>query len=163
MRQKEEKQSTILVPLLLYLVFAGGALILILFGANVYQKTVSNSKYRYNSDTVISYIQGKIHAFDTIDTLKIESFDGQDCLMIYQVVEGSTYCTKIYSYDGYLRELFIDVNFTDMPLDSGTKLIPIQSLKIEPINNHLIKFSCIDEKDHEAITYINVRTPYYES
>ncbi|MBE5906625.1 MAG: DUF4860 domain-containing protein [Lachnospiraceae bacterium] len=99
--------------LLLFAVFAGCILLVLLFGASSYESLVRRDNQAYNSRTAISYIAAKVRHSDERNSIFIGSFadrtdsskDDISTLYLKFPTDEGTYFTKIYYYDGYIREV----------------------------------------------------------
>lgn len=107
MRNKENKsQIEGLVVLVLFGVFAICILAVLLTGAGAYKRLVQQQQEAYAERTVPQYIATKVRQMDLADAVKIGDFGGVESLELVEQLEGEAYITRIYCYDGYLRELF---------------------------------------------------------
>ena len=57
----------------------------------------------------------------------MEDFDGYQALSIREQIDGQWYVTRVYYYDGYIRELFCAEDAALSPQD-GEKIIHAESL-----------------------------------
>ena len=128
-RQKQFKISGIMA-LLLFVVFAVCVFIVLLNGANVYNRLVKRDRYTYDSRTAAQYIVTRIRQSDIADSIRIEDFYGSDTLVASETIEGETYETRVYFYDGYMMELYTPADSEIYP-EYGTPLLEIESLEIE--------------------------------
>ena len=97
--------------LLLFAIFAGCVLMVLLMGASAYEKMVARDNIAYNKRTGVNYIAAKIRHNDEKDSVYVGSFYDKnddltrdiDTLYLKLKVEDEEYYTKIYYYDGYIR------------------------------------------------------------
>ena len=108
----------ILFVLSLFCVFAFSSVVLILFGADIYKKTVSSMDSNYASRTSVAYLTEKIRQSDTYDAISIDCSSGSEKLLMTREIDGQTYATSLYEYDGYLCELFARTDI-ELPADAG--------------------------------------------
>ena len=143
-------------PVMIFFVFTLSALIVILFAAQIYQQTVADAAMNYNANTSLSYIREKIHQHDN-GMIAVGNFDGCDAIIMRDDLNGETYATYIYAFDGMLRELFIKNdaagNFT---ASSGQAIISVKSFSVEPVGDRLLSFSCEDQDGHNASAYVGI-------
>lgn len=139
----------ILFVLTLFCLFAISSILLIILGANVYKKTIENMDSHFNTSTSVSYLTEKIRQSDVTNGLLSGSFNGQDALILEEEYNEVAYCTYIYSYDGYLKELFI---IKDSPFDpsAGQNIIAVNDFKIDPLSDDLYKIIIIDKDNHSV-------------
>lgn len=124
-REKKQHMSGVLV-LLLFAVFAVCLMMVLLTGAGVYQRTVERDLAGYEVRTARQYLASRVRQSDRADSVMVSSFtwgEGDDTLTLTQYYEGDVYYTRLYVYDGYLRELFCAAEDTFLPED-GEKVLP---------------------------------------
>lgn len=144
-----------LFVLLLFCVFAVSSVILILFGADIYQKTVSSMNDNYASRTCTAYITEKIRQSDTCDAIRIDDSLGYERLLMTRSINGLEYATSLYEHDGYLYELFARTDI-ELSADAGQPVIALTSLKFEFISDNLLKICFCDETDKMTKLYVNL-------
>lgn len=113
--------------LLLFAVFAGCILLVLLFGASSYESLVRRDNQAYNSRTAMSYIAAKFRHSDEENSIYVGSFAdrmdvGKDeitTLYLKFPTDEGTYFTKIYYYDGYIREVLCADNSNLSPEDGN--------------------------------------------
>lgn len=110
-------------------IFAVSILWALLSGAGVYSRLTKSSRISYDSRTCLQYIATKIRQAPTPDAVSVSSFGDADALCIAQSIDGAAYITRIYCYDGYLRELFT-IDEDGFSPEDGEKLLPAQALQI---------------------------------
>jgi hypothetical protein len=145
----------ILFVLSLFCVFAISSVVLILFGADIYKKTVSRMDSNYASRTSVAYITEKIRQSDQYDSIMIDDSQGYERLMMTQEIDGLTYATSLYEYDGYLYELFARTDI-ELPIDAGQQVIAISGLKFELLSDSLLKIDYTDESDNAQTIYVSL-------
>jgi hypothetical protein len=129
--------------------------VLILFGADIYKKTVSSMDSNYASRTSVAYITQKIRQSNQFDSIYIDNSQGYERLMMTQDINGYTYATSLYEYDGFLYELFARTDI-ELPIDAGQQVIAIEGLKFELVNDSLLKIDYIDESEEAKTIYVNL-------
>lgn len=116
------QKLTDLMALLTFAVFAVCVLLVLLTGADVYQNLTATGESLYDCRTAAQYITTRVRQADADDGIFVEDFDGQDALVLRESVNGQTYLTRVYCYDGYLWELFTAEGGEFSPED-GEKLL----------------------------------------
>lgn len=155
-----EKENTrhiidILFVLSLFCVFAVSSVVLILFGADIYEKTVAAMDSNYASRTSVAYITEKIRQSDHYNSIYIDDSMGYERLMMTRDIDGLTYATSLYEYDGYLYELFARTDL-ELPIDAGQQVIAISNLDFDLVSDSLLRISFTDESQKEAVIYVNL-------
>ncbi len=149
----------VLFVLALFGVFAASALMLVTIGANVYKKTVSNMNDNFAERTAYSYISEKIRQNDICDSIEIGELEGTCTLMFIRRVGDDEYCTCLYLYDGYLKELFIRRDsFTGTNLlQAGQDIMPLSGLTMEETKTGLIRLT-LDTGSRALTLYASLRS-----
>ncbi len=134
----KEKKHTIdfLFVITLFFVFSISSLLLIVFGAKIYQNTVEKMQSNYQERTSLAYISEKIKQHDAHNAVTIETYQGIDSLVLSETIGESTYYTYIYYYDGYIREL-LTADPGDLGPNAGNKIIEATDFFIKEEQNNL--------------------------
>ena len=145
-----KRSLTSLAPLLLFAVFAVCILMVLLSGADIYHKIVKRDQNSITQRTVAQYLTTRLHQADAKDTVFVSSFEAPDYLIasdnpaadnrlqyqdvlagntlyLRETLNGRVYITRIYAYDGMLRELFAS-NDLSFELSAGTAILPLTDL-----------------------------------
>lgn len=159
MRRKASTRHMIdiLFVLSLFCVFAFSSVILILFGADIYKKTVASMNSNYASRTSIAYLTEKVRQSDSYDSIYIDNTSGSERLMMTQEINGLTYATSLYEYNGYLYELFARTDIA-LPEDAGQQVFEISELDFDLISDSLLCISFVDESKENFTIYINLHS-----
>lgn len=153
----------ILFVLALFGVFTVSALMLVTIGSEVYRHTVDDMGSNYETRTSVSYITEKIRQNDTIigtdplhtaEHISISTLSGEPALMLTQDINGETYCTYLYLYDGYLRELFMKSGsfLGDDTLSAGQEILELTSFRVQQLSDNLfsIQLTTPDGESHKV-------------
>ena len=99
---------------LLLAAFSVLSLLAVLVGAKVYERIDARSAQNYETRTALSYIAGKVRAFDAAGAVETSDADGCPALLLHADYNGTRYTTYIYVYEGSLMEYFAraDAAFT---------------------------------------------------
>lgn len=166
MNLKQEKRHIVdvLFVLALFCVFAISALMLVSIGASVYQKTVNNMDYNYNSRTAFSYITEKIRQNDVSGAVHAGTLKDRPALILTQEFNGELYDTCLYEYEGYLNELFIrsGQDLGEDTLKAGHPLIPIQKFEFTPVKPSLYRFLLATEDGQSITLYLSTQSDILE-
>ena len=126
----------ILFVLVLFALFTLSTVILIIFGANIYQSTVNHMHSNYISRTNVSYIIEKFRQADQYNGIAIGSIQDTPALTLMEDINGETYVTYIYAFEGKLYELFARKNLEMYP-DGGQPILDVSSFSIEQTKPNL--------------------------
>ncbi|MBU5626597.1 DUF4860 domain-containing protein [Oscillibacter sp. MSJ-2] len=106
---KRHSIGTIFV-LLTFGVLASAILLVLLLGADSYRQLSERGAKSYEKRICVQYIASKVRHNDVSGGVFVDGFslDEEDIPTLYLVreVEGEPYYTRIYYYDGSVRELF---------------------------------------------------------
>lgn len=100
------------LALLVFAVFALCIWMVLLAGAGVYQELVRSGEENYARHTALRYLTMRVHQAQTVE---IGDFGGCETLFLEETLGEETYITRVYCYDGQLRELYAE---------SGARLVP---------------------------------------
>lgn len=142
MKQNNGHMVDLLFTMGLFCVFAVTALLVVILGADVYRSTVSDMTRNYNTRTSISYLAEKVRQNDTAGSVTLSQVDGQDALVLTQVLGEKPYETWIYPGDGELREVLVAAGTAVTILD-GQPIMPIGSLTLS-LNGNLLSMTATD-------------------
>lgn len=123
MKNKENKSHIEgLLVLVLFGIFAICILAVLLTGAGAYKRLVERQQGAYANRTVPQYIATKVRQADVQGTVRIGDFGGVESLELSETLGGEEYITRIYCYDGTLRELFSAASGNFTPEDGESIL-----------------------------------------
>lgn len=130
---KRKEHTGTLAALLLFAVFAVCVLFVLLTGAELSGRIRDRDAAVYDSRTAEQYLTTKVRQADRVGQVFVADFSGGgsrtqgDTLFLVQQEQDGGYCTRIYCYDGYLRELFTDLDGEFAPED-GEVILPAERL-----------------------------------
>lgn len=127
----------LLFSLALFCVFAASALIIVIMGADVYQKSVNDMNRNSTIRTSLSYLSEKIHQNDAENGIRIDQLNDLPSLVLIQNLNGETYETWIYAYDGMLCEIMTDLENGFTP-EEGQPILEIGSFSLEQNGSRII-------------------------
>ena len=133
-----QRIDTIFV-LIIFCIFAVSVLMVLMFGASIYQNMTEISREDHDERTVLSYIRTKVRTSDE-GNLYVGEFQGLPALCYDEEIGEVLYHTFIYHYNGCVYELFSEADLDFYPED-GTKIMELDDLSFEALDNRLIKVS----------------------
>ncbi len=128
MRKQKEHVIDIVFSLSLLCVFAVCGLLVIFIGVSVYESTATNMEEAFSDRTAMSYVAKQVRQNDRIDGVDIGQVEGVTALVLKEEVGEEIFCTYIYYYDGYLREIYAKESF-EPALSAGQALIEIDGFQ----------------------------------
>ena len=134
--------------LLMLLLFALAIVASVLFGARIFRGMQADMENAYHERTASAYIAAKLRAADTQDAVCNTNLDGVDALVISETVDGASYVTYIYAFDGYLTELYCPAS-AQLTADAGERVIPLDDVTFS-VSDGMVQYSCkIDGRSTE--------------
>lgn len=111
-------------------IFAVFSTIMVLLGTKAYRAAVSRSEEHNTRRIASSYIRSMLRADDEENALSVEEIDGIQAITMLNVYEDESYVTRIYVYDGMLREWFTEADAEFQP-EFGETVCPADSMEAE--------------------------------
>ena len=87
-----------------------------------------------NTRVAMNYVSMHIRRFDAENSVRIDEYPMGTCLVLSEDIEGEKYETRIYLYNGYLRESFVSAE-SPFNEEYGFEIIQLDSFAIERENN----------------------------
>ena len=146
-----------LLALLLLLVFAVCVLSVLLTGADTYQALTKRDQDSYDRRTAAQYLATRVRQADQTGGVTAADFQGCDALELTDIIDGELYVTRIYCYDGYLRELFIKEGVAASAGD-GREILATDGFSFEESRDGLFHLSCTDSNGNLSDTYVSIKS-----
>lgn len=140
-----------LVTLLLFGVFAACVLSVLLTGAKVYRSITAGNQREYARRTCAQYVSTKIRQAPS--GASIEASGG--AIDLREEIDGDSYVTSIYCYDGWLWEIFTFDGWEYAPED-GERIIEAQDMEAR-IEDGLLRVSLTDGSGQETELVLALR------
>lgn len=149
--------------LLLFTLFAGCILLVLLLGASSYEGIVKRDARAYDARTGVQYIAAKVRHSDETGCVQTGSFsdradataDDISTLYLKMSAGGEDYYTKIYYYDGYIRELLCPENIELRP-EAGQEVLAASAFSVTQ-EGTLLRVT-IEENGEEHSLSLSVRS-----
>lgn len=145
--------------LLLFGVFAGCLLLVLLTGARSYKRVADRGAEAYEQRICTQYIATKVRHYDTFGGVAVSGFDlytpELSTLFLHQNIEGTEYCIRIYYYDGAVRELFTEADQTVAPED-GQEILPAGDLRFT-LEDRVLTIHAVDAGGTESRLVLRMR------
>jgi len=125
-----------IASLLLACVFAVTLLMAMVTGAGVYRRVAEQAERGNERRLGLTYMTSKILGSDETGRVECGSFGGSGAVYLYEDLDGLTYETILYVYDGWLMELFCEKDWELEPGD-GEQIVQAQRLDVEREGNLL--------------------------
>lgn len=154
MQEKQPHIVDVIFVLALFGLFAMSALALIITGSGIYQNAVSNMQNNYEIRTSTSYVTEKIRRGNCLDILDV---DDHEIISIGSKIGDKNYRTYLYTYDGFLRELFVlaDTDFSPKLFPAGQKITEMSDLSIKQEANDIYEIVLMQSSGTSTSLLIN--------
>lgn len=134
--------------LLLFSIFAVCVLLVLLTGAGSYRRLTERDAESYDQRIAVQYVAAKIRGADADDCIFTGDFSGTaasdgDTLHLLEKIGGVLYDTRVYYYEGYIRELFTAADAAFSPED-GNPVLSARGLAFD-WNGRLLTVTATDE------------------
>lgn len=123
--KENRTKITDLMALLVLAVFALCVLLVLLTGARVYRRVVDRGEAQFEARTAAQYVTMRVRQAESV---AVTDFEGCEALTIPETIDGKQYLTRVYCYDGFMRELFCAQGAFLSPKD-GEKILPAEELR----------------------------------
>lgn len=133
----------LLFSILLFGTYVLFLLLMLLFAAKAYRNAVKGTDENYHLRTAMSYITVKIRQHDNGQDVFLGEIQGTEALCLTDDIDGKTYTTYIYLYDGQLKELFTS-DESGASLSMGTVIASLNSFIIEETPEEFYRISMED-------------------
>ena len=139
-----------LFVLLLIAVLAASILCVLYAGTGLAGALTANERNSGISRTAGQYITVRLGQAEN-NSVAVGKLNGIPALEFSENIDGTVYLTRIYCYEGYLRELFCAADQAMEP-DAGEKLMPMEQF-IPSAENGLLTIRLTVEGRDERILY----------
>ncbi|MEI3306105.1 MAG: DUF4860 domain-containing protein [Dysosmobacter sp.] len=89
-------------------------------------QTLTRGQDAADRRTAAQYLATRVRQADRADGVAVAAFQGCDALELTETIDGTPYITRVYCYDGYMRELFSAAEAQMSPAD-GEKVLEAQA------------------------------------
>jgi len=136
--------------------FAVMCMFCVVAGAEVYRGAVRNAESNADLRTAVSYVAGKVRAWDRQGAVAIEPWAMGDALMLTEEIDGEAYTTCIYGWDGGIWEIFAPSE-SDFEPDGGQRIAGGENLGFAFVSPDLIEMT-ITVNGAEYISHVALRS-----
>lgn len=123
----DHRRTTELFGLLVFGIFALCVAAVLLTGAGAYRNLTERGRLNHEHRTAVRYLTTR---FRQAPHVEVGNFEGAEALIIREEIGGRIYLTRVYCYEGYLRELFSGENAEVGPED-GQIILEAENLRFE--------------------------------
>ena len=147
--ERKQWKITGFVALVVFTVFAVCILLVLLTGADVYRQLTQREQQSYDKRTAAQYITMRVRQADKSGCISVEDFCGVESLVMRDEIDGEFYETRVYCFDGYIKELFSPADSGLLPQD-GENILRASSLSFD-INGSLLTADVTTEGETQRV------------
>ena len=128
------RNADVLGVLLSFTLLAMCLLAVLLGGVRIYRGLAERGQESFQRRTAMEFLETRLRQADGAGGVWLGAFDGTesregDTLFLRETLEGEEYLTRVYCWDGQLRELFTTAGSDCRPED-GEVLLPAEALRL---------------------------------
>ena len=131
------------LALVVFGIFALCVLGTLLQGVQVYRNLTARGDSSYQERTAAQYLITRVRQADQTGAVSVGTFGMVETLELSEIIDGTEYITRVYCFDGYIRELFSAAAYDFQPFD-GECILPAQELDFT-LENDLLTAEITDE------------------
>lgn len=155
-RQAHNHVIDMCFTLVLFCIFTAMAILVLIFGAGIYQANLEHAHANSESNAAISFVAEKIRLNDMTDSVSVGEVDGAPALLLSSYYKEEYYTTYIYEYEGNLMELFTQTENTPH-LEMGRKVTPVTGFSAESIDENLLLVTVSNPDGTTISRYLNLK------
>ncbi len=157
--ERSQKHSVdTLFSFLLFGLFVLFLLVLLLFSAQLYQRSVGSLDENQNLHTAATYLTTKFRQHDNAGSRYVAHFGDLDALCFEDVIDDTACTTYIYLLDNELKELFT-LSGTTLSPDAGTTIAALSGFDFEQTEDGFLQIRLTDKDGHTASLALHPGTP----
>ena len=126
-----------LYPLLLFAIIVLSLLFLVMTGTGLYSAVVDSQTRNREARAALSYLAARVHAADAAGAVSVGEGPEGAALLLRENADGETYETRIYLYEGALREEYGTADAALDPQDSE-RIVDAKSFSVEQVRLGLL-------------------------
>lgn len=130
---KKRNLSGVLV-LLLFAVFAVTVLLVLLSGADTLRNLTQRDQTTHSQRTAVQYLTTRIRQADVSGAVSADNATEVSTLILTETISGQQYQTRVYCYEGYLREMFCQAG-AGLPPEFGEEILPMAGFTVSCEDN----------------------------
>lgn len=147
---RRQSSAGTLAALMLTCVFGATLLLSLTAGAGVYRRVEERVDESSRARVSLSYIAAKIHSCDQAGMVETGSFGEGGAVFLYEEVDGFSYETILYVYNGNLMEMLCEKGW-EMSPEYGEAVSPALALEVAEPREGLLRLT-LTEADGQTRT-----------
>lgn len=117
-------------------IFAVFSTVMVVLGAKAYKSTADRAVDHNASRISNAYIRSMVRSDDNLGSLRVDEIDGVTSVTLVNAYDGVEYLTRLYVYDGMLREWFTEAETAFEP-ENGEPVCAADEMKAS-LNGRLL-------------------------
>lgn len=154
LKVKNKHSLDVFFVLCVFLICAMSLLGMLFIGARTQQKINHSTQENFHMRTNLLYISNKAKFFHEKDKMSVRDFNGKSALFFEEEIDGIKYVTKVYSYEGYLMELFTEKD-AELGAEAGTIITENSFFEVKNIDAGLIEVRIKNSDGKESSVIIS--------
>ena len=132
----------------IFAVFSTG---MVLLGARAYKSTADRAAEHNAYRIGMAYVRSMVRSDDEDQSIRVENVNGIPTICMRNVYDGDSYVTRLYVYDGKLREWFTEETEEFVP-ENGETVCDMEEMNAE-VDGQLLK---VGLKARDAWTEVDI-------
>lgn len=155
--ERKSHYTDLLFTITLFCIFAITALLVVLFGADIYGKTSTNMELNYTKRTALAYMGEKVRQNGYENGTEIGEVEGTQALVLHQELNEIVYSTYIFCDSGYLKEATLPADQT-VSVQNGQAIMELKDIALEEVNENLLRITIMDTAQNEYSMMLQMRS-----
>jgi hypothetical protein len=144
----------LIFTLTLFGAFAVSSIMVVYFGARVYEKINSGMDRNFTSRTAVAYTTEKLRQRDSEGTASITELEGKNAIILTKKNDEVIENTYIYSEDGYLMETTVSGN-APVIRSEGARIMEIGSFTVKEVAQGIYNVIVVDNSGNTERAFIS--------
>ena len=119
-----------LMAFLILGLFAVCILTVLLLGAETYESLSRRNQQGFEERTCVQHLATRVRQAESGSGITVDQVGGLDVLVLTETIEGESYRTWIYCYDGWLREYFTEADLEKPEPELGEPVLELESMNL---------------------------------
>ncbi|MBR6328257.1 MAG: DUF4860 domain-containing protein [Lachnospiraceae bacterium] len=142
--------------LALFGAFAISSIMVVYFGAKVYESVTDGMNRNFTARTAVSYITEKLRQRDSEGTADITSIDGVNAITLIKKTGDNLETTYIFSDDGYLKE--VTIKGDEKPtIEDGNPIMELYSFNVKEVAEGIYYVIIVDRDGNTDRAYVSTK------
>ncbi len=130
MNNSRRNKFDLLAVLLILCIFSAAVLSLLLSGAGTYKNMTEKDRISQERQIEELFLSNKVFQAENGDRISVSLESGAQVLSVESEENGEARITRVWFYDGWIRELYSDADYNFRP-DDGEKIAKADSMGFE--------------------------------